>query len=169
MEDEESRCEAVEFVAAVRLGCEDGSMITLPVEPGLLFVFARSTGDHDPVFEQQLSIPSGQEVVAPPTFVRAAEHFDVNGEFRLWPGGEPVPEGGGSGRLHAEQHFEYLKPLIAGDRLTAHTYAGRTWSKVGRSGPLTFAEVHTDFYDSTGDVVIRTRKVSVRLDSEVVA
>ena len=31
--------------------------------------------------------------------------------------------------LHAEQHFEYHKPVKAGDVLTATTKPGNTWEK----------------------------------------
>jgi hypothetical protein len=135
----------------------------MPVEPGHVFIFARSVGDSDPVFREQLSTGPGQRIVVPPTFTRAAEHYDFDEDLRLWPGGT-IPEGGGTGRFHAEQHFEYLKPMTAGDCLTARTYAGSTWTKQGRSGPLEFVEVLTDFYDSSGDLVVRASKVSVRVD-----
>ena len=75
-----------------------------------------------------------------------------------------TPEGGSKGQFHAEQHFEYVRPLRAGERLTATTYGGRTWSKQGRSGTLRFGEIVTDFRDVAGDLVVRTRKVGVRIE-----
>ena len=38
--------------------------------------------------------------------------------------------------LHAEQHFEYHRPLRAGDVLHAISEPGRSWEKTGRSGRL---------------------------------
>jgi len=137
--------------------------ILIPVEPGLVAVFAAAVGDHDEEYRRQIGAPIGRPLLVPLTYTRAvAQHFDRDGELRAWPGGEPTPEGGGSGRLHAEQHFEYHRPLRAGETLTATTYGGNTWSKVGRSGGLDFAETITDFHGAEGDLVVRTRRVSVR-------
>jgi hypothetical protein len=138
--------------------------IELPVDPALLHVFARSVGDHDPAYLAQLFVPPGQPVTAPLTYTRAvAEHFDDEGELRRGPDGEMIPAGGSDDRFHAEQHFEYLRPLRAGERLTATVRAGRVTRKAGRAGMLEFTETHTDFLDDDGDVVVRTRKVGVRV------
>jgi hypothetical protein len=137
--------------------------ILLPVDPGLVAVFAASVGDLDEEYWSQIGAPLGRTLLVPLTYTRAvAQHFDRDGELRAWPGGEPTPEGGGSGRLHAEQHFEYFRPLRTGETLTATTYGESTWSKQGRSGGLDFAETITDFRGTEGDLVVRTRRVSVR-------
>lgn len=138
--------------------------ITLPVEPGLLLVLATSVGDDDQGYRDQLTATRGDVVIAPPTFTAAvATHFDHEGQLRMWPGGEPTPEGGSAGQFHAEQHFEYHSPLRAGAVLTGHTYPGRTWHRVGRAGRLEFAEVITDFVDDGGALCVRSRKVGVRV------
>ena len=42
---------------------------------------------------------------------------------------------------HAEQHFEYHEPVLAGDVLTAQTRPGKTWEREGRrGGKLHFSE-----------------------------
>ena len=50
-------------------------------------------------------------------------------------GAEPGVKKGGGG-LHAEQEFEYFRPLRVGETLTVHKRQGRTWTKDGRSGVL---------------------------------
>jgi hypothetical protein len=60
--------------------------IELPVEPGLLLIFAKAVGDDDPRYRRQLPAKQGEAVLAPLTFTRAvAQHFDFDAELRLWP------------------------------------------------------------------------------------
>jgi hypothetical protein len=141
-----------------------------PVEPGRIFSFARSVGDTDPVFSEQLfGRTTGDPVVTPPTFVRSAEHYQP-----VPPGSAPAvtdADGGnsssdapdGASTVHAEQHFEYLAPFRAGDRVSVQTRPGRRWTKQGRSGTLAFFETVTEYRDSDDLVLVRARKVSVRL------
>jgi hypothetical protein len=134
------------------------------VDPALLHVFARSVGDDDPAYRAQLFGPSGRPVTAPSrSRGRFAEHFDDDGELRRRPDGEPLPRGGSGDRFHAAQHFEYLRPLRAGERLRALTRPGTVTRKQGRAGLLEFTETHTEFVDDEGDAVVRTRRVSVQV------
>lgn len=136
----------------------------VPVDPALLYVFARSVGDDDPTYRAQLFSPPGEPVASPLTYTRAvAEHFDDDGELRRGPDGTQIPQGGSGDRFHAEQHFEYVRPLRSGERLIATTRPGAVTRKQGRAGILEFTETHTDFLDSAGDVVVRTRKVGVQV------
>ncbi|MGK5112438.1 FAS1-like dehydratase domain-containing protein [Geodermatophilus sp. CPCC 205506] len=138
--------------------------LEIPVDPALLHVFARSVGDDDPADRAQLFGPSVRPVTAPLTFTRAvAEHFDDDGELRRGPDGQPLPPGGSDDRFHAEQHFEYVRPLRAGERLTALTRPGTVTRKQGRAGLLEFTETHTDFVDDEGNVVVRSRRVGVQV------
>jgi hypothetical protein len=79
----------------------------------------------------------------------------------------PQRTGGGTG-LHAEQHYEYLRPLRAGDVLTSRPARGRDWEKEGRcGGRLLFKETVTEYIDQTGDIVLRARSVVVRTEHPV--
>ena len=82
-----------------------------------------------------------------PTFAQSSAQFDPDYFLRPKIGGEgwfgsgkdpsgskPSKDSGGGGGgaamgLHAEQHFEYHKPVKAGDVLTATTKPGNTWEK----------------------------------------
>ncbi|QCX26510.1 MaoC/PaaZ C-terminal domain-containing protein [Nocardioides jishulii] len=134
----------------------------LPVEPGLVHLLARAVGD-EAAARDALATAPGQAATLPLTWTRAmAEHFDDADELRAWPGGAPTPVGGSTGQLHAEQHFELLRPVPMGTTLSVRTEAGRTWHREGRSGALEFAELVTDFVDDHGEVLVRSRKVGVR-------
>ena len=155
-----------------------------PVEAGHIMMFARSVGDANPVYYEGTE---AGEVLAPPTFVQASAQFDP--DYGLRPrigqpwfgsgkeptgirrgegsGGEGGGGGGGSG-LHAEQHYEYHRPLKAGDVLTATTKRGDTWEKEGRrAGKLVFSESVTEYRDQDGHLVVTARSIGVRTERPV--
>lgn len=85
-----------------------------PVEAGHIMMFARAIGDETPAHR-------GETVLAPPTFTMASAQYDPDHRLRPRQGEEwfgsgsgpgVMPEGGGG--LHAEQHFEYHRPVRAG-------------------------------------------------------
>ena len=153
-----------------------------PVEAGHILMFARSIGDPNPVYADE-AYAKGTEVggvIAPPTFVQASAQFDPDfplrprvGEPWLGSGREPTGRGGGGGGgggggLHAEQHYEYHRPLRAGDVLTATTRRGDTWEKEGRrAGKLVFNESITEYRDQSGELVVTARNVGVRTERPV--
>jgi acyl-CoA thioesterase FadM len=70
--------------------------------------------------------------------------------------------------LHAEQHFEYHRPVRAGDVLHATVKPGKTWEREGRrSGKLTFSELVTEYHDQAGNLVVTARSVGVRTERPV--
>ena len=77
---------------------------------------------------------------------------------------KPAPASGGGGTgLHAEQHYEYHRPLLAGELLSVSSHAGKTWEKQGRRGGLLqFAESVTEYRDVNGELVVTARAVGVR-------
>ena len=141
-----------------------------PVEAGHIAIFARAIGDENPLFD----VARGPGTVAPPTFIQAADHFDPEYDRRPRPGeawfgsaadppGAPAPglDGGGGG-FHAEQHYEYHRPMRPGDVLCGDQLAGRRWEKEGRRGGiLQFSETITEYRDAEGELVITVRDVGV--------
>ena len=151
-----------------------------PVEPAHIAMFARSINDPNPVYYDAQYAASSEVggIPAPPTFVQASAQFDPDYPLRPkfdqpWFGSGREATGivrepgsgasGGSGGLHAEQHYEYHRPLLAGDVLTASTRDGDRWEKQGRrGGSLQFSETITEYRDQAGEVVVTARGVSVR-------
>ena len=128
----------------------------MPVESAHVLMFARAVGH-----------PDAQVDAVPLTFVAAVRHFDPDDPLRPHDG-KPWPRPSGVGRLHAEQHYEYHRPLRAGDVLTATTFPGKTWEKEGkRSGKLVFSESVTEYRDEKGELVVTARGVGVRTERPV--
>jgi acyl-CoA thioesterase FadM len=80
-------------------------------------------------------------------------------------GGSSGGRGAAAGGLHAEQHFEYHRPLRPGDVLTAKTRRGDSWEKEGRrGGKLLFSESVTEYRDQNGELVVTARSIGVRTE-----
>jgi acyl dehydratase len=156
-----------------------------PIEAGHIMMFARAIGDANPIYYDENyakdTEPGG--VIAPPTFIQAGAQFDPDYALRPkigqpWFGSGKEPTGikpgsggdsGGGGRgLHAEQHYEYHRPLRPGDVLKATIKPGKKWEKEGRrSGKLIFSETIIEFRDQKGELVITARGVGVQTERAV--
>jgi len=161
-----------------------------PIEAGHIMAFARAVGDFNPVYHDAEAAAATEVggIIAPPTFVQASAQYDPEYPLRPRPGvtwfgsgrtasgligqsdgaessgsvGAGAGAGAGTG-LHAEQHFEYHRPLRAGETLTVAVRAGETWEKQGRRGGLLqFGESITEYRGAEGDLVVTARSVGVR-------
>ncbi|MFM1724047.1 MaoC family dehydratase N-terminal domain-containing protein [Rhodococcus sp. PAM 2766] len=146
-------------------------MFELVVHGSHLMQFARAIGDADPAFEnvERLAATGPDALVAPPTFLMAADHFDPTYARRPRPGASWLgSRRGGSEQqsgFHMEQYFTFHRPVRAGDVLAADARPGATWEKRGRrAGTMTFTETLTDFRDSDGDLVASARWVSAMVE-----
>jgi acyl dehydratase len=155
------------------------SVERFPVEAGQIMLFARAVGDPNPVYHDERHAASYEVggIIAPPTFVQSSAQYDADYPLRPAPGvpwfgsgrhdsGAAAPGSGPDGgtSLHAEQHFEYHRPIHPGMVLRAITEPGRTWEKHGRSGRLLFGETITRYVDQAGEPVVTARSVSVRTE-----
>lgn len=144
-----------------------------PVEASHILMFARAIGDENPVYTDPTSAQAGAfgGVIAPPTFTMASTQFDDEARLRPklgqpWFGSAAEPSGAtvvSTGRLHAEQHFTYHRPLVAGEQLTVTERPGATWTKESsRGGALVFEETISEFSNAdTGELVVTARMVTV--------
>jgi acyl dehydratase len=149
-----------------------------PVEEGTILLFARAVGDPNPIYSDPDHAANSEvgSIIAPPTYVQSSAQFDPDYPLRPklgtpWFGSGKNPTGrtasageggGGSGTgLHAEQHFEYHRPLRPGDVLSATTRKGDGWEKEGRSGKLVFSEFIVEYRDQNGELVVTARSVGV--------
>lgn len=160
-----------------------------PIEAGHVVAFARSIGDPNPVYYDEEYARSTEvgRIIAPPTFVQASAQFDPDYPLRPrigrpWFGSGREPSGaggnggsggvggegggGGIGRgLHAEQRFEYHRPLVVGDVLSVTTRPGASWEKEGRrAGKLTFVETISEYRNQDGELVVTAHSVGVRTE-----
>lgn len=152
-----------------------------PIEAGHIMMFARSVGDDNQIYydENYAKTTEPGAIIAPPTFVQGSAQFDPDYFLRPkigqeWFGSAKGPTGitqssggssGGGGGLHAEQHYEYHRPLKAGDVLSATTKPGESWEKQGRrGGKLSFSESVTEYRDQNGELVITARSVGVQTE-----
>jgi acyl dehydratase len=143
-----------------------------PVEATHIMMFARSIGDMNPAYHDPESAEAKAMggVIAPPTFPMAAAQFDPGNPLipRLgepWFGsasGPGIVRDGGAGGLHAEQIFDYHRPVRAGDVLSGTSHAGEKWEKQSRSGStLRFFESITEYHDQLGELVVTVTNVGV--------
>lgn len=153
--------------------------ITFPIEATHIMMFARAIGDENPVYHDAEKAKDTEVggIVAPPTFTASVAQFDPDGSRprpgQPWFGSGKTPSGvegkaPSSGRLNAEQHFEYFRPVRPGEVLIAETRPGTTWERESkRAGKLMFSDRITDFRDTNGDLVVSVRSVSVRTERPV--
>ena len=151
---------------------------TFPVDRTAIMLFARSLLDIRPEFTEPDS-PEAQAIggiVAPPTFTWAGSHYEPDYNLDLTrprkePRQAPAAGGGGGGLgrgLHAEQHYEYFKPIHAGDTLTVTISPGDSWEKQGRrGGKLMFSEQIYEYTNQDGELCVRVRMVGVQTEKAV--
>ena len=166
---------------------------TFPIEASHILMFARAVNDPNPVYADAEYAAKSEvgAVIPPPTFTQASAQFDPDyflrpkigqpwfgsgkepsGAIRRPPSGgsgggssESRPSGAAAGGLHAEQHFEYHLPVVAGDVLTAESKPGKTWEREGRrGGKLHFSESVTEYRNQRGELVVTARGVGVRTE-----
>jgi hypothetical protein len=148
----------------------DDDKITFPVEASHIMMFSRSIGDFSADYDAGAA--------APPTFAQSVAQFNPDYFLRLkddepWFGSGGTPSGvegkaASSGGLHAEQHFEYLRPIRPGDVLSVTTRDGKTWERESkRAGKLMFSERVTEYRDQDGELVCTARSVGVKTERPV--
>ena len=166
---------------------------SFPVEASHILMFARAVNDPNPIYADADYARKSEVggIIAPPTFTQSSAQFDPDyfqrpkiGQPGFGSGKEPTgavrrppsaggsaggaserPSGAAAGGLHAEQHFEYHRPLLAGDVLTAETKPGKAWEREGRrGGKLHFSESVTEYRNQRGELVVTARGVGVRTE-----
>jgi acyl dehydratase len=122
------------------------------VERGKIAEFARAVLNESPAHDSP-------DAVAPPTFPQT---------LSFWRARQPRPRATGGGArdmrrvLHGEQEFEYVRPLRAGDVLSATSRIVDEYEKEGRrGGTMRFVVSETEFRDQNGDVVAYSRGTSI--------
>jgi hypothetical protein len=138
------------------------------------FVQASAQFDPDYPLRPKIGQPwfgSGRDPAGPRPSFAGGRRGGAGGGGASGGGGSGGGGGGGGGGgtgLHAEQHFEYARPVRPGDVLTWTTRPGKTWEKQGRrGGRLVFSELVTEYRDQQGALVVTARSVGVRTEKTV--
>ena len=130
-----------------------GQPFRVVVEEGKVREFARAVKSSNPAY-----VASGPQATSPATFLASSA---------FWQGPESSPWGGVKLNwqriLHGEQEFVFPgPPPAAGTELTAEARIDRVFEKEGkRGGTMTFAEVVTEYRDSSGAVVAESRSTVI--------
>ena len=152
-----------------------------PIEEGHIMMFARAIGDPNPIYRDPAYAAKSTPgtIIAPPTFVEAAIHFDDTWPFRpkigeRWMGSAREPKNGpnplgdhGGSHFHASTEFHYHALLRPGMVLSGATRPGNMWEKSGRSGLLRFTEAITEFRDENGAPVVTSTLTVVSTERKV--
>jgi acyl dehydratase len=104
---------------------------------------------HDEEFAKAAGFPT---VVAPPTFP-ASFHSAADLRELLGVGIKSL--------LHAEQTFEYERPIFAGDRIYVATRVAEVLEKPSATGRMDVAVIEDEGRDEEGNLVFKARRTLV--------
>lgn len=124
------------------------------VEKGAIRRFAEALGDYNPIYyDEEYARASGfPTIVAPPTFP-ASFHSAADLRELLGVGIKSL--------LHAEQAFDYERPIMAGDRIYVSTRVADVLEKTGPAGKMDVAVIEDEGRDEEGTLVFRARRTLV--------
>ena len=131
--------------------------IVADVEKGAIRQFANAIGATDPIHTDEAAAKAAgyPAVVAPPTFVSCLALHNSEPTAMLATLGFEIPK-----LLHGEQHFDYHKPVCAGDTVTLTTRIEDVYDKKG--GVLEFMVQKTDAVNQDGDLCATLTAVIVQ-------
>jgi acyl dehydratase len=130
--------------------------IVMHVERGKIREFAQAIKDDDPLyFDEAYAETEAGGIVPPITFLQTASHWDdARARMRLPFDLKRV--------LHGEQEYEFLAPIHAGDVLTVVNRIADIYEKPGkRGGSMNFAVTETTYTNQRGEVVARSKSVTI--------
>lgn len=113
------------------------------VNPERLARFADAIGEQDPLY---------RDCIAPPTFLKVLEGEDNSSRRILDALDVELPR-----VLHAEQQFDYLVPIRAGDELKVERRVADLYDKKG--GEMEFIVIETTFTAASGMLAARSRQI----------
>jgi hypothetical protein len=120
-----------------------GPSVTADVEAGHLRRFAEAIGDPNVRWRSE----------APPTFLVALAPTSIH---------LAEAEEYGAGWLNGGNRFEYLAPVVVGDRITATGQVADVYEKEGSTGNLLFIVFETRYTNQRGELVARLRGTAIR-------
>ena len=124
------------------------------VEKGAIRRFAEALGDYNPIYydEEYARALGYPTIVAPPTFP-ASFHSAADLRELL---GVAIRS-----LLHAEQSFDYDRPIIAGDRIYVSTRVADILERQGPAGKMDVAVIEDEGRDEERNLVFKARRTLV--------
>ena len=138
-----------------RIG-RSGKPSTMRVEFGKIREFAAAIKDANPIyFDEEYAKKEAGGVMPPPTFTMTQTFWDdPRNRIDLGMDLRRV--------LHGGQEFEYVRPVHAGDTLTAQGSITQVFKKPGkRGGEMTFAVIETKYTNQRGEVALYSRSTII--------
>jgi acyl dehydratase len=124
------------------------------VEKGAVRRFAEALGDPNPIYVDETAARAAGHpgLVAPPTFpvvLTSNERFRHSLDL------------GTRSILHGEQQFEYVRPILAGDRIVVRSKVADVLERAGASGPMDVIVIEDEGRDEQGELVFKTRAMLI--------
>lgn len=121
--------------------------------------WAESIGDPNPLYhDEEYARKCGYDsLVAPPGFI-VQYAFPVK---RGKPIILPEPKGSFKNRLNGGTEYEFLKPIQAGDMITATTKFVDLQERKGRLGPMLITVRETTYKNQKDEIVVKSRGTGI--------
>ncbi|MDQ0188938.1 MaoC family dehydratase N-terminal domain-containing protein [Alicyclobacillus cycloheptanicus] len=131
---------------------QKSSPVKNEVEKGAIRKFADAIGDRNPLYrdEDYAKTTRYGKIIAPPTFSRT---FDF--------GKVPNFELPAAGLIHANQEFEYFRPIYAGDVVYCTNQLVDAFEKTGKLGTMTFLVFEQVVADEAGTPYLKQRSTII--------
>lgn len=130
--------------------------LTVEIEKSQIRRFAQAIGENNPIHQdEKIAKAHGyRSLVAPPTFAAALDNLkDLLEQTGLNP----------SVTMHAEEEYEYFRPLCAGDEVVVTHKIADIYDKQAPNGKLIFVVIETRGNDKRGKPYYKGRRVLVEL------
>lgn len=130
--------------------------VVMEVEKGQIRRFAAAIGEDGAThYDEALAKEAGfASLIGPPTFA-AALHATTNLYDELGLDDSNIQ--------HAEEEYEYFRPIVAGDAITVTHAIADVYDKKTPTGALVFVVIETRGNDAKGRPVFKGRRVLVEL------
>ena len=121
--------------------------VSLTVEPDHVLAFADAIGEENPIFrDQEVAARAGyRDQLAPPTFVTVMQIMGSRQVIQ-----DPDLGLDYSRVVHAEQEYDWKRPAMVGDRLSAVPTIADFYNK----GPNELLVIEAEVTDASGDTVV---------------
>jgi acyl dehydratase len=132
----------------------ESEVVTREIEKGAIRQFAEALGDPNPLYRDETAAKAAgyRSVIAPPTFSSTLSATEsLLRTLNLNP----------RAMSHGEQHFEYFKPIVAGERINVKSRVAEIGEKAGASGPMDVIVFEDEGRNEAGDLMYRAKQAFI--------